>query len=161
MSMETILAVAFLVVAAVSLAVHVGTLILITRDGAGEWLPIGYRRVTSTLKIRVLGAGLYTATGVVAVVVAPITALAALTVFTVMTVLYSGSSIRDCQYWRHQRSHERRMGGPHGPGASRRAAGGPHSRTDCAGAHRPRGSRPSPVPRELISVPVNESEARR
>ena len=56
MSTETVLAVAFLVVASVSLAVHVGALVLITRDGAGEWLPIGYRRVTNTLRIRVFGA---------------------------------------------------------------------------------------------------------
>jgi len=155
--METILAVAFLTVAAASLAVHVGTLILITRDGVGEWLPLGYRRVTNTLWIRVLGATLYTLTGMVAVAATPITALAALAVFTVMTVLYSGSSIRDCQYWRHQRGQERRMGGHHGPGASRRAAGGPHSRTDCAGAHRPRGSPPSPIPRERINVLADES----
>jgi len=160
-STEKILAVAFLTVAAASLAVHAGTLTLITHAGAGEHMPIGYRRVTNTLWIRVFGATLYTLTGVVAVAATPITALAALTVFTVMTVLYSGSSIRDCQYWRHQRSHERLAGGHRGPGAPRRAAGGPHSRTDRAGAHRPRGSRPSPVPRELISVPVNESEARR
>jgi len=159
--MEKILAVAFLTVASASLAVHVGTLILITRDGAGEWLPLGYRRVTNTLWIRVLGAALYTATGVVAVVAAPVTALAALLVFSLMTGLYAASSIRDCQYWRHQRSHERRAAGHHGPGAPRRAAGGPHSRTDCAGAHRPRWSPPSPVPRERISVPVDESEARR
>jgi len=159
--MEKILAVAFLTVASASLAVHVGTLILITRDGAGEWLPLGYRRVTNTLWIRVLGAALYTATGVVAVVAAPVTALAALLVFSLMTGLYAASSIRDCQYWRYQRSHERRAAGRHWPGAPRPAAGGPHSRTDCAGAHRPRGSPPSPVPRERISVPVDESEARR
>ncbi len=134
--MEEILAVAFLVVAAASLAVHVGTLILITRDGAGEWLPIGYRRVTNTLKIRVFGAGLYTATGVVAVVAAPITALAALAVFTVMTVLYGVSSIRDCRYWRNQRGQERRAGGHHGPGTARRAAGGRHNHAGSAGAHR-------------------------
>ena len=155
--MDTVLAVMFLVVASASLAVHVGALILITRDGVGEWLPLGYRRVTNTLWIRVLGAALYTATGVVAVVATPVTALAALLVFAVMTVLYSGSSIRDCQYWRHQRGQERRMGGHHGPGASRRAAGGPHSRTDCAGAHRPRGSPPSPIPRERINVLADES----
>ncbi len=137
--MDTILAVVFLVVAAASLAVHVGTLILITRDGAGEWLPAGYKRVTDTLKTRVFGAGLYTATGVVAVVVAPITALAALAVFTVMTVLYGVSSIRDCRYWRHQRGQERRAGGYHGPGTARRVAGGRYIRL--------RGSRPSPVPR--------------
>ena len=139
MSMEKILAVAFLVVASASLAVHVGTLILITRDGAGEWLPIGYRRMTNTLWIRVVGAALYTATGVVAVVATPITALAALTVFTVMTVLYGVSSVRDCRYWRHQRGQERRAGGHHGSGASRCAAGRRHSR--------PSGARPSPVPR--------------
>ena len=139
MSMEKILAVAFLVVAAASLAVHVGALILITRDGAGEWLPIGYKRVTTTLWVRVFGAALYTLTGVVAVVAAPITALAALAVFTVMTVLYGVSSVRDCRYWRHQRGQERRAGGYHGPGTARRAAGGRYIRL--------RGSRPSPVPR--------------
>ena len=145
--MEKILAVAFLVVASASLAVHVGTLILITRDGAGEWLPIGYRRVTDTLKTRVFGAGLYTATGVVAVVATPITALAALAVFTVMTVLYGVSSVRDCRYWRHQRGQERQAGGHHGPGAPRRAAGGRHSRALDAGAHRLSGPRPSPIVR--------------
>jgi len=145
--MEKILAVVFLAVAAVSLAVHVGTLVLITRDGAGEWLPIGYRRVTNTLKIRVFGAGLYTLTGVVAVVVAPITALAALAVFTVMTVLYGVSSIRDCRYWRHQRGQERQAGGHHGPGTARSAAGGRHSRTRGEGTHRLSGPRPSPIVR--------------
>ena len=145
--MEKILAVVFLAVASASLAVHVGALVLITRDGAGEWLPIGYKRVTTTLWIRVLGAGLYTATGVVAVVVAPITALAALAVFTVMTVLYGVSSVRDCRYWRHQRGQERQAGGHHGPGTARRAAGGRHSRTGSAGARRPGGSRPSPIVR--------------
>ncbi len=147
MSTETVLAVAFLVVAAASLAVHVGTLILITRDGAGEWMPAGYKRVTDTLKIRVFGAGLYTLTGVVAVVAAPITALAALAVFTVMTVLYGVSSVRDCRYWRHQRGQERQAGGHHGPGTARRTAGGRHSRTGSAGAHRPGRPRPSPVVR--------------
>ena len=144
MSMDTVLAVMFLVVASASLAVHVGALILITRDGVGEWLPLGYRRVTNTLWIRVLGAGLYTATGVVAVVATPITALAALAVFTVMTALYGMSSIRDCRYWRHQRGQERRAGG-HGPGAPRRPTIGRRCR--AAIVQRPLGSRPSPVPR--------------
>ena len=147
MSTETVLAVAFLVVAAASLAVHVGALALITRDGAGEWLPIGYKRVTTTLWIRVLGAGLYTATGVVAVVATPITALAALAVFTVMAGLYGVSSIRDCRYWRHQRGQERRAGGRHGPGTARRTAGGRHGRTGSAGAHRTGGPRQSPIVR--------------
>jgi len=138
-STEKILAVAFLVVAAASLAVHLGVLILITRDGAGEWLPIGYRRVTNTLRIRVFGAALYTLTGVVAVVAAPITALAALAVFTVMTVLYGMSSIRDCRYWRHQRGQERRAGGYHGLGVLPLPTAEP--------TVRPPGSRPSPVPR--------------
>jgi len=130
--MEKILAVAFLVVASASLAVHLGTLILITRDGSGEWMPVGYRRVTGTLKVRVFGAALYTATGVVAVVATPITAVAALLVFAVMAGLYAASSIRDCRYWRHQRGQERHAGGRHGPGAARRAAGGRHSRTGSA-----------------------------
>ncbi len=139
MSAESILAVAFLVVAAASLVVHLGTLIFVTRDGAGEWLPLGYRRVTNTLKIRVFGAALYTATGVVAVVATPITALAALAVFTVMTVLYAVSSIRDCRYWRHQRGQERNAGGYRGPRALHRPTAEPASRLS--------GSRPSPVPR--------------
>jgi len=146
-STEKVLAVAFLVVAAASLAVHVGTLTLITRAGAGEHMPIGYRRVSDTLKIRVFGAALYTATGVVAVVAAPITAPAALGVFAVMTVLYGVSSVRDCRYWRHQRGQERQAGGHHGPGTARRTAGGRHSRTGSAGAHRPGRPRPSPVVR--------------
>ena len=147
MSTESVLAVAFLMVAAASLAVHVGTLILITRDGAGEWLPLGFRRVTNTLRIRVFGAALYTATGVVAVVAAPITAVAALAVFTVMTVLYGVSSIRDCRYWRHQRGQERQAGGHHGPGTPRRATGGRHSRARDAGAHRTGRPRSSTVVR--------------
>jgi len=146
-STEKVLAVAFLVVAAASLAVHVGALVLITRDGAGEWMPAGYKRVTDTLKTRVFGAGLYTLTGVVAVVATPITALAALAVFTVMTVLYGVSSVRDCRYWRHQRGQERQAGGHHGPGTARRAAGGRHGRTSSAGAHRTGGPRQSPIVR--------------
>ena len=147
MSTEKVLAVAFLVVAAASLAVHVGTLVLITRDGAGEWMPAGYKRVTDTLKTRVFGAGLYTLTGVVAVVATPVTALAALAVFTVMAGLYGVSSIRDCRYWRHQRGQERQAGGHHGPGTARRTAGGRHGRTGSAGAHRPGGPRQSPIVR--------------
>jgi uncharacterized membrane protein HdeD (DUF308 family) len=144
-STDTVLAVAFLVVASASLAVHVGALVLITRDGAGEWLPIGYKRVTTTLWIRVFGAALYTLTGVVAVLAAPITALAALAVFTVMTVLYGVSSVRDCRYWRHQRGQERRAGGHHGPGAPRRPTIG--RRCHVARVQRPPPFRPSPVPR--------------
>jgi len=144
---ETVLAVAFLVVASASLAVHVGALVLITRDGAGEWLPIGYRRVTNTLKIRVFGAALYTGTGVVAVAATPITALAALAVFTVMAVLYGVSSVRDCRYWRYQRGQERQAGGHHGPGTARRAADSRHSRTSSEGAHRLGRPRSSPIVR--------------
>ena len=107
MSTETILAVAFLAVAAASLAVHAGTLTLITHAGAGEHMPIGYRRVTDTLKIRVFGAVLYTATGIVAVFATPITPVAALGVFAFMAGLYAASSIRDCRYWRAQRGQER------------------------------------------------------
>ncbi len=147
MSTETILAVAFLVVAAASLAVHVGTLILITRDGAGEWLPIGYRRVTNTLRIRVFGAALYTATGLVAVSSYNITAPVAFLVFAIMAALYAVSSIRDCRYWRTQRGQERRAGGHHGPGTPRRATGGRHSRARDAGAHRTGRPRSSTVQR--------------
>jgi len=145
--METVLAVAFLVVAAASLAVHVGTLILITRDGAGAHMPIGYRRVTGTLKVRVLGAALYTGTGVVAVFATPITALAALAVFAVMAGLYATSSIRDCRYWRHQRGQERAAGEHHGPGVTRHGAVGRHSRARDTGAHRLSGPRPGPIVR--------------
>ncbi len=156
MSATTFLAVAFLAVAVGSLAVHVSTLSLIVRTGPGKRMAGAYQRLTGTLRIRAFGAALYSVIGLVALVATPITALAALVVFTILTAAYTVNSIRDGRYWRTERALEDTEE-RHGPGVPRRAAGAPHSRTDCAGAHRPRGSPPTPVPRERISVLVDES----
>ena len=143
---DSVLAVAFLAVAVGSLAVHVSTLSLIVRTGPGTRMPGAYERLRGTLLLRVVGGVLYAATGAVAVFATPVTALIALLVFAVMAALYAASSIRDGRYWRTERALEDAEG-RHGPGAPRSSTGGRHSHTGGAGAHRPCGSRPSPVPR--------------
>jgi len=144
--MEMILAVVFLAVAVGSLAVHVSTLSLIVRTGPGKRMAGVYERLRMTLLLRVVGGVLYTATGAVAVFATPVTALIALLVFAAMAVLYAASSIRDGRYWRTQRTLERAEE-QHGPGRARRPTADRHSCLQGAGARRPRGSRPSPVPR--------------
>lgn len=147
MSTETVLAVAFLAVASASLAVHVSTLTLIVRTGPGAMMTGAYERLRGTLLLRVVGAALYSAIGLVALVATPITAPAALVVFVILTAAYVVNSVRDGRYWRTQRALEKRTGGHHGPGTARRTAGGRHSRTGSAVRSRTGGSRPSPVPR--------------
>ena len=155
-----VLAVAFLAVAVGSLAVHVRTLSLIVRTGPGKRMAGAYRRLTVTLRTRAFGAALYSVIGLVALVATPITALAALVVFAILTAAYTVNSIRDGRYWRTERALEDAEG-RHGPGTPRRRAGGRRGGTEGAGAHRPCGSRPSPVPRERISTLVDEGKQHR
>ena len=150
MSTETILAVAFLVVAAVSLAVHVSTLTLIVRAGAGTRMPGAHRRLRGTLWVRVVGAALYSVIGLVALVATPITAPAALVVFVILTTLYAVNSLRDWRYWQAQRALDH-GGAQRGPGAGHRTACRRHAHADRRPPRRPAGSRPSPVPRNRDS----------
>jgi hypothetical protein len=133
--MEEILAVAFLAVASASLAVHVSTLALITRDGAGTRMPGTHKRLRGTLRVRVFGAALYSAIGLVALVATPITAPAALVVFVILTTLYAVNSLRDWHYWQAQRALDR-GGVQRGPGAERRTIYGRHAHADRSPARR-------------------------
>ena len=99
---DAALAGAFFTFAFVSLVVHATVLILIVRIGVGTQTMKGYRRLRRTLRIRVLGGVLYTATGAVAVFATPTTAFVALLVFAAMTILYAVSSIADWLSWQAQ-----------------------------------------------------------
>jgi len=150
-STEKILAVAFLVVAAASLAVHVGALVLITRDGAGTRMPGAHRRLRGTLRVRVFGAALYSVIGLVALVATPITAPAALVVFVILTTLYAVNSLRDWRYWQTQRALDRKWCGVRLQVHAALPRGRRHAHADRRPPRRPAGSRPSPVPRNRDS----------